>query len=145
MSQQKRKKFTWNHISSKLTQPEISELKSYYQTYHKKFWGFKQAYKYYNKLRLIGNSLSVIFGVGGLASASTYMKYKNVDMNIESTRYAFQSYQHLLNQIKDMLRSHHYESITILHSMRSTDDFIIDTCPIVDTFLKKYDEKFTSQ
>ena len=56
--------FNWNHISSKLTQPEISELKSYYQTYHRKFWGFKQAYKYYKKLRLIGNSLSVIFGVG---------------------------------------------------------------------------------
>ena len=37
--------FDWNHISSNLTQDHITELKEYYQTYHRKCWAFKQAAK----------------------------------------------------------------------------------------------------
>ena len=37
--------FNWNHISSNLTQDQITELKEYYQTYHRKCWAFKQAAK----------------------------------------------------------------------------------------------------
>ena len=37
--------FDWNHISSNLTQDQITELKEYYQTYHRKCWAFKQAEK----------------------------------------------------------------------------------------------------
>ena len=30
--------FNWNHISVKLSDEQIEELKSYYKTYHKKCW-----------------------------------------------------------------------------------------------------------
>ena len=61
--------FNWNHISEKLTQSEVNELKLYYKTYHKKFWAYKRAMKYYKKWKLIGNLLSILFATGGLASS----------------------------------------------------------------------------
>ena len=46
--------FDWNHISDKLTDEQIEELKSYYKTYHKKCWAYKQAVKRLKKWRFIG-------------------------------------------------------------------------------------------
>ena len=57
--------FNWNHISDKLTEEQIEELKSYYKTYHKKCWAYKQAVKRFKKWKLLGNSLSIIFASGG--------------------------------------------------------------------------------
>ena len=37
--------FNWNHISNKLTEEQIEQLKSYYHSYHKKCWAYKQAVK----------------------------------------------------------------------------------------------------
>ena len=37
--------FNWNHISDELSDAHIEELKSYYKTYHKKCWAYKQAVK----------------------------------------------------------------------------------------------------
>ena len=92
--------FHWNHISNKLTEEQIEELKAYYQTYHKKCWCHKQALKNFKKWRLIGNSLSIIFASGGFASIiatggislitiSTaallihgWMKHKDLDLKI---------------------------------------------------------------
>ena len=51
--------FNWNHISSNLTQDQITELKEYYQTYHRKCWAFKQAAKRFKKWKLLGDTLSV--------------------------------------------------------------------------------------
>ena len=64
--------FKWNHISDKLTEEQIEELKSCYKTYHKKCWAHKQALKSIKKLqkkKLLGNSLSIIFASGGVASS----------------------------------------------------------------------------
>ena len=61
--------FNWNHISSNLTQDQITELKEYYQTYHRKCWAFKQAAKRFKKWKLLGDTLSVVFATGGIASA----------------------------------------------------------------------------
>ena len=61
--------FDWNHISSNLTQDHITELKEYYQTYHRKCWAFKQAAKRFKKWKLLGDTSSVIFATGGIASA----------------------------------------------------------------------------
>ena len=67
MSRPKSNIFNWNHISEKLTPREVEELKTYYKTYHKKCWAYKQAMKQYKKLKLIGNSLSVVFAAGGVS------------------------------------------------------------------------------
>ena len=123
MTDNRKKIFDWNHISDRLNQDEIDELKSYYKAYHRKCWVYKQAVQRYKKLNLLGNSASVIFASGGIASAvvsggvalvaiSTvavllqgWMKHQNLDLKIQNCTYAYQSYQHLLITIKDMLRS----------------------------------------
>ena len=153
--------FKWNHISDELTEEQVEELKSYYQSYHKKCWAFKQALKSFKKWRLLGNSLSIVFASGGFASSiatggislvaiSTaalliqgWMKHKDLDLKIQNCTYAYQSYQHLLNEIKDMMRSGHFNSSHIYITIKNIDDYVTDTSPIVDKYLIKYDEKFT--
>ena len=106
--------FNWNHISSNLTQDQMTELKEYYQTYHRKCWAFKQAAKRFKKWKLLGDTSSVIFATGGIASAiatsgislvaiSTtsviiqgWMKHKNLELKIQNCTHAYQSYQHLM-------------------------------------------------
>ena len=129
--------FDWNHISDKLTEEQIEELKSYYHTYHKKCWAYKQASKRLKKWKLLGNSLSIVFASGGLASSlatggtsliaiSTlalliqgWMKHKDLDLKIQNCVYAYQSYQHLLNTIKDMMRSGDFEPSYIHITMKN--------------------------
>ena len=121
MKEPRKSIFNWNHISDELTEEQIEELKSYYQTYHKKCYAYKQAVKHLKKWKLLGNSLSIIFASGGIASSiasggisliaiSTmalliqgWMKHKDLDLKIQNCTYAYQSYQHLLNTIKDMI------------------------------------------
>ena len=67
--QRKKSIFNWNHISKKLNDEQITELKEYYHTYHKKCWAYKQAVKNFKKWRLFGNSMSVIFASGGIATS----------------------------------------------------------------------------
>ena len=160
MTDQKKRIFNWNHISDKLTKDEVDELKSYYRVYHRKCWAYKQAVKRFKKLNLLGNSASVLFASGGIASAvvsggialvaiSTvavllqgWMKHQNLDLKIHNCTYAYQSYQHLLNTIKDMLRSGEFNP-SIYLTMNNVDDIVTDLSPIVDRFYSKYDKKFT--
>ena len=153
--------FNWKHISSNLTQDQITELKEYYQTYHRKCWAFKQAAKRFKKWKLLGDTLSVVFATSGIASAiatsgislvaiSTtsviiqgWMKHKNLELKIQNCTYAYQSYQHLLNAIKDMMRGGDLQP-NILHTMMNNiDNHVTDNSPIIDKFLQKYDKIFT--
>ena len=160
MTDQKKRIFNWNHISDKLTKDEVDELKSYYRVYHRKCWAYKQAVKRFKKLNLLGNSASVLFASGGIASAvvsggialvaiSTvavllqgWMKHQHLDLKIHNCTYAYQSYQHLLNTIKDMLRSGEFNP-SIYLTMNNVDDIVTDLSPIVERFYSKYDKKFT--
>ena len=45
MKEQRKNIFHWNHISNKLTEEQIEELKAYYQSYHKKCFAYKLATK----------------------------------------------------------------------------------------------------
>ena len=154
--------FEWNHISNKLNEAQIQELKEYFQTYHKKCWAYKQAVKRFKKWKLLGNSLSIIFASGSIASSiatggislvsiSTislliqgWMQHQTIDLKIQNCIYAYQSYEHLLNSIKNMMRSGDFNLSSIHGTMKSIDDFVSDTTPIIDRYLRKYDEKFTS-
>ena len=49
--------FNFNHISLGLNDQEVQELKSYYQTYHKKCWADKQAYNKFRKWKIIADSV----------------------------------------------------------------------------------------
>ena len=94
--------FDWNHISSRLTEDEIAELKSYYEVYHRKCWAFKRALKRYKLLRYLGNTVSLLTASGGIASSfatggislvaiSTvallvkgYMEHQNLEIKIQT-------------------------------------------------------------
>ena len=142
--------FNWNHTSDELTEEQIEELKSYYQTYHKKCWAHKQALKSFKTQKLLGNSLSIIFASGGVASSIAtggigliavsaaalliqgWMSHKNLDLKIENGTYAHQSYQHLLNEIKDMMRSGNFNSSHIYNTMKNIDDYVTDNSQVFD-------------
>ena len=160
MREPKKSIFNWNHISDELTEEQVEELKSYYHSYHKKCWAYKQALNSFKKWRLLGNSLSIVFAFGDFASSiatggisliaiSTaalliqgLMKHKDLDLKIQMCTYAYQSYQHLLNEIKDILRSGNYNLSHIYNTMKYNDDFVSDNSPVVDKYLIKYNDKF---
>ena len=52
MKESRKNIFHWNHISNKLTEEQIEELKAYYHTYHKKCWSHKQALKNFKKMEI---------------------------------------------------------------------------------------------
>ena len=157
----KRKIFDWNHISDKLTDDQIMELKAYYHSYHRKCWAYKQAVRRFKKWKLLGNSLSIIFASGSIASSiatggislvaiSTialliqgWLQHQNLDLKIQNCMYATQSYMHILHTIKFILRTGEFDLSNILITMKNTDDYISDNSPIVDKYMVKYDKIFT--
>ena len=117
----------------------MSELKTYYKAYHRKCWAYKNAVGKFKKLRFAGHTASSVLalgsigstiGTGGIAVVAVgavtviiqgYMSYKKFDMKIRDCTYVYQSYQHILNDTKDMLRSGNFESDEILNKMKSVD------------------------
>ncbi|KAL9960912.1 hypothetical protein ACROYT_G034420 [Oculina patagonica] len=71
-----------------------------------------------------------------------WMHHQNLDLKIQNSTYAYQSYQHLLNSIKNMMRCGVYNPSSIIISMKNIDDYVADTGPIIDKYLRKYDKKF---
>jgi len=53
MVNQRKNIFNWNNISNELTEEQVEELKSYYHTYHRKCWAYKQAAKRFKKMEFI--------------------------------------------------------------------------------------------
>ena len=160
MTDQRKSVFTWNHISDQLKDEHIEELKSYYSTYHKKHWAFKQAMTRFKKLKLLGNSASIIFASGGLASSiatggislvaistaalliQVWMKHQSLDMKIQNCVYPYQSYGHLLIMIKDALRSGEFNRDLIINSMNNIDNYVTDNSPVIDKYMVKYNKNF---
>ena len=159
MADRKKRIFSWNHISDRLTEDQVDELKSYYKVYHRKCWCYKQAVKKYKKLKLLGNTLSILTGTGGVVAAivthgialvaistgavliKSYMGYSNLDMKIQNCVYAHQSYQHLLIDLKDSLRSGEFNPS--FHSeLKNVDDFVTDLCPDVSKYHAAYSKKY---
>ena len=156
----KNKIFDWNYISDKLSEEQITELKKYYHTYHCKCWLYKYALKRLKKWKLLGNSLSVIFASGGIASSvatggvslvaiSTaalliqgWMKHKDLDQKIQNCIYAYQSYEHLLSDIRTMLRRGEIDHSFLFNKMCNIDDYVTDNGPIVDKYLTQYENDF---
>ena len=94
----------FNHISNKLSDDEVQELKQYYKTYYKQKWAFTQKYKKLKQWKIIGNTACIIFGAGGIASSvatggldllgistltlliKAYMEHKNIDLKLHTTQ-----------------------------------------------------------
>ena len=71
------------------------------------------------------------------------MKHKDLDLKIQNCTYAYQSYEHLLNEIKLMMRSGNFDSPHIYNTMKNIDDYVTDNSPIIDKYSKKKKKKFT--
>ena len=113
------------------------------------------------KLKLPGNSLSIVFATGGIVSAvatsgvclaavSTvsvliqgWMSHQNPDLKIQNCTYANQSYAHVLFMLKDMMRSGEFEEGARLNTVQNIGNYVIDTSPVVVKYLYKYDKVFT--
>jgi len=90
-----------------------------------------------------GGVLGIVAVVPGIAT-ETLMDYKNVHCNIITGKYAFQSYQHLMIQIKTALRFGRYDREHVVKCINNVDNYIIDTCPVVDKVKKKYERKLNT-
>ena len=153
--------FNWNHISEKLTEKQISELKALYKFYHKKYWLAKMTFKYFKKVELvcnIGSTLLVVTGtvVGGVTlnpivlgtiSGSglllkTYSEIKNYERKIEMCKFAYTSYEKVLTDLRSFMRGVKYDEKEFLDHVKVVDDIIIDMCPLTDKFEKKYNKVF---
>ena len=145
--------FNWNHVSEKLTENQISELKALYKFYYKKYWLAKMTYKYFKKTELacnIGSALLVATGtiVGGVTLnpiplgvisgtgllLKTYSETKNFKKKIEMSKFAYTS-----------MRGLEYNDKEFLDFIKILDDIIIDMCPLTDKFEKKYNKVFIQQ
>ena len=92
---------------------------------------------------------SVVTGGIALVAVSTgalliqgWMKHKDLSLKIHLCTYAYQSYQHLLIQIKDMIRRGDYNPNTLFVTMNNIDNYVCDNSPIVDKYYLKYDQLF---
>ena len=156
--------FNWNHVSEKLTEDQIFELKALYKFYHKKYWLAKMAFKYFKKAELacnIGSALLVVTGtvVGGVTlnpvvlgtiSGSglllkTYSEIKNYKRKIEMSKFAYTSYSKVLTDLRSFMRGLKYDEKEFLDYVKVLDELIIDMCPLTDKFEKKYNRVFIQE
>ena len=156
--------FNWNHVSEKLTEDQISELKALYKYYHKKYWLSKMTYKYYKKAELacnIGSAFLVVTGtvVGGVTLnpiplgvisgtgilLKTFSEVKNYKRKIEMSKFAYTSYEKVLIDLRSFMRGLEYNDKEFLDYVKVLDDIIIDMCPLTDKFEKKYNKVFIQQ
>ena len=70
------------------------------------------------------------------------MEDQNLDIKIQSCTYAYQSYQHLLILIKNIMRSGAFDKESLINTIANIDNFVTDNSPVVDRIFKRYDAKF---
>ena len=153
--------FNWSHISDKLTEDQISELKELYKFYHKKYWLFKMTFKYFKKAELVCNIGSVALVVTGTGTGSvtlnpivlgtisgaglllkTFSETKKYKRKIEMCKFAYTSYEKILIGLRSFVRGTEYNNKEFLDYVKVLDDIIIDMCPLTDKFEKKYNKVF---
>ena len=108
----KRTIYNSNHIDKNLSESQISVLKALYQYYHKKYWLFKQTYKYLKKINLacdLGSEALVVTGTiaegitlnlivlgtisGAGVTLKTFCETKNFKHKIEMSKFAYTNYE----------------------------------------------------
>ena len=154
----------FNHISKKLTEDEVSALTNLYHTYHKKYWCFKKMFKKYQAFDLSLKLSSVILTTTGtiigaitlnpiflsvVTGSGVFLQtigtQKNFSKKVEACRYAFQSYQKLLNKLKLCLRSGKIDEY-LEKELATLDDQIAEMCPpISDSYQKSYCKVYSSK
>ena len=154
--------FNWNHISSDLTEDQISELKELYKCYHRLFKCYEWKYKRLKRLKLSLEISSIGMTVtGSVVGAITlnpiviacvagpgvliqgYLTKSNLVNNVDRCKFAYTSYKKILIQLKSFRRGLPYDGTIFLSDVKMLDDIIIYTCPSIDKYIEKYNCKFT--
>ena len=155
----KKSVYNFNHIDNELNQDEIDMLKKLYSHYHKKTWCYKMAFKYFRRINVGLNVTSIILtATGSVVGAVTlnpivlgtvtgagltlqgFIKMKNYNRKIEMCKFAYTSYQKVLNEIRSYLRGEPYDIEKLTLELNWLDNQITDLCPLVDKFKAKYDK-----
>ena len=152
--------FGFNHISKKLTPEEVGFLKTLYCRYHQKMWCYKKAHQTFKNRDLLLSATSAVITAGGLAGTAVFLpavaigacgivlgvigKKKNYSRKVELTRFAYTSYEKVLNKLRAALRGKPFEEDKLIHELHILDDNIIDLCPVLDfaKYRKKYGKSF---
>ena len=129
-------------------------LKAMYHVYHCKCWIYRKAYLSFKKRDLILTATSAVITTGGLAGSTVFLpavgigacgivlavivKKKNYPRKIEMCRYAYTSYQKVLNQLKSYLRGDLHDKNELIHELNILDNNVADLCPPVDHWKEKY-------
>ena len=138
-----RKICDFNHISPELNREQVEELIGYYKTTHQKWFLYKKAHKHYKLIKYASRLTSGAIAGGGIASVivsgsvltiislgaslliEILLDYKNVNENMNNCKYAYQSYQHLMIQIKTALRLDQYNIQNLVNSISNLDNFLL--------------------
>ena len=156
-----KKIFNWNHISDKLSENQISELKALYKCYHRLYKCYQWKYKRLRRLKLtlelssiglttVGSItgivtlnpiiLGTVAGTGVMIQA--YLTKFDLDKRVDRCRFAYTTYEKILIQLKSFLRGLSYDIPLFLSDIKILDDIVIDTCPSIDKYQEKYNCKF---
>ena len=151
----------FNHISSELSENKVTELKNLYKNYHRLQMCYKWKYKDLKRILLglqmtsIGlTATGTIVGsitlnpivIGCLTGSGVliqgYITKSDMSNKVQRCKFAYTSYEKICVQIKSFLRSLSFENNNFLTDLKVLDDIIIDQCPTVDVYVKKYNKKF---
>ena len=152
----KKKIFYWNHISSGLTEDQISELKALYKCYHRLFKCYQWKYKRLKRLKLSLEMSSVgLRVIGSVVGAVTlnpiviacvagpgvliqgYLTKCDLYNSLDRCRFAYTSYEKICVQLKSFLRGFSYDESIFLSDIKVIDDIVIDQCPSIDKYFEK--------
>ena len=160
---EKKKIFSWNHISEKLNENQIEELKALYKNYHRLFkcyhWKYKKLRRLKISLQLSSISLTVIGTITGSVTLNPvvggtvvgagviiqgYLTKTNLSQRIGKCRLAYTSYEKILVQLRSFMRGMPYDENVLLSDIKIID-MIIDQCPSADEYSKQYKKKFIEE
>ena len=158
---EKKKIFSWNHISEDLPPDEITKLQNLYKHYHRLFkcyqWKYKKLRRLKISLQLSSISLTVIGTITGSVTLNPvvggtvvgagviiqgYLAKTNLLQRIGKCRSAYTSYEKIMVQLRSFMRGIPYDENTFLSDIKIIDDMIIDQCPSADEYSEKYNKKF---
>lgn len=153
--------YNFNHISQDLYKDDKKALMDLYAYYHRKTTYYKSAFKHFTKLNIALSITSIgLTVIGTIVGAATlnpiilgvisgsgillqgFLRIKNYQRKIEMCRFAYTSYQKMLNNIRGYLRGEQYKLHDLNAELKWLDDIVIDFCPVVDKYKEKYDKKY---
>ena len=158
--------FNFNHIDYSIGSENVEALKSLYKYYHKKWWCSRKTFKKFKRnslycsltstsLIIIGTvtgmmtmnpiPLAVITGAGLLLK--TFTDVKKYDRKIDTTKFAYTSYEKILMELRSYLRGKPYDTLTFLNEVKHIDTLITDLCPIFQStaIVKKYEKLYEDE